>query len=179
MTQSIPSAPDLNPISIDEASLKILCSSTSWQTQMLKHPSFNSRNQVVECAENAFNSLNKQDWLEAFAGHPMIGDLSSLKKKYSQGANLSAKEQSGATTAPEQVLQKLITLNQEYVERFGFIFIVCATGKSAWEMLQLLEERIHRSPAQELEAASQEQKKITFIRIDNLLSTRNPQEKSA
>ena len=123
--------------------------------------------------------VNEQDWLEAFQGHPMIGDLNSLKKKYAQGANLSAKEQSGAASASEHVLNELLELNQKYVERFGFIFIVCASGKSALEMLQLLKGRINRSQMQELETASQEQKKITMIRIDNLIATKTQQENRA
>jgi OHCU decarboxylase len=110
-----------------------------------------------------------RDWLEAFAAHPRIG---AKKKAPSQGARAAAwskGEQRDAAAASKDVLQQLSKLNEQYFKKFGFIYIVCATGKSAEEMLELLELRVKRSKSKEIEAAAVEQSKITKLRIEKWL----------
>ncbi len=100
---------------------------------------------------------------------PAIGDVNSLKKKYADIQASASHEQSGAAQASEATLQRLKTLNDQYLDRFGFIFIVCATGKSADEMLALLEARIDNDRDEEIQNAAREQAKITHLRLETLL----------
>lgn len=101
----------------------------------------------------------------------MIGDVDSLRKKYASTKAMASGEQSGATGADEETLGELARLNHAYREKFGFIFIVFATGKSALEMLDILKGRIGNDRATEIRNAAAEQLKISFLRIDKLLGT--------
>jgi 2-oxo-4-hydroxy-4-carboxy-5-ureidoimidazoline decarboxylase len=103
--------------------------------------------------------------------HPRIGDVSKLREKYKATATWSSQEQRGVQEASEEVLQGLADGNREYEARFGFIFLVCATGKSAGEMLALLRERMNNEPEAELRIAAGEQAKITRIRLEKLLTS--------
>ncbi|MCA0934381.1 2-oxo-4-hydroxy-4-carboxy-5-ureidoimidazoline decarboxylase [Vibrio alginolyticus] len=156
-------------LSLNDEQLERICTSQRWQQEMNIRMPFDSADSLLRSAEIAFTKLKENDWLEAFAGHPMIGDLNSLKKKYSQGKDLSEKEQQSVKQATNDVLQELLTLNREYLDKFGFIFIVCATNKSAEEMLSLLKARINRSRDEELEQAAIEQQKISKIRMEAFL----------
>jgi len=122
-------------------------------------------------AEANWWSLDESDWLEAFTHHPKIGeDKAVLKEKFSSTASLSASEQSGINHASEAILDALVEQNANYHTRYGFIFIVCAQGKSAEEMLALLESRIHNPPEEELRIAAGEQAKITGLRLRKALT---------
>ncbi|MBD0786637.1 2-oxo-4-hydroxy-4-carboxy-5-ureidoimidazoline decarboxylase [Vibrio sp. Y2-5] len=156
-------------LELDDQALNKICTSQKWVSLVKAKMPFNGSSEFKNAAEEAFAELEEQDWLEAFSGHPMIGDISTLQKKYAQGKSLSEKEQGGVKNASDETLQQLLLLNQEYVEKFGFIFIVCATNKSADEMLSLLQERINRTRAQELHQASIEQQKISQIRMEAYL----------
>ncbi len=156
-------------LSLNDEQLERICTSQRWQQEMNIRMPFDSADSLLRSAEIAFTKLKENDWLEAFSGHPMIGDLNSLKKKYSQGKDLSEKEQQSVKQATNDVLQELLTLNREYLDKFGFIFIVCATNKSAEEMLSLLKARINRSRDEELEQAAIEQQKISKIRMEAFL----------
>ncbi|MEF1311243.1 2-oxo-4-hydroxy-4-carboxy-5-ureidoimidazoline decarboxylase [Vibrio mytili] len=156
-------------ISLSNEQLERICTSQRWQQAMIDAMPFDSAQAVFSGAESAFAQLEENDWLEAFAGHPMIGDLKSLEKKYSQGKDLSEKEQKNVQQASTEVLQELLNLNREYHDKFGFIFIVCATNKTAPEMLDLLKARINRSREEELHQAALEQQKISQIRMEALL----------
>lgn len=92
-----------------------------------------------------------------------------MKKKFSHD-KWAGKEQSGVDEAAEEIINQLAIKNQEYEKQFGYIFIVCATGKSASEMLQMLELRLHNAPEEEIRIAMEEQKKITHIRINKLFA---------
>ena len=113
-----------------------------------------------------WRSLDEKDWLEAFEGHHKIGDMDSLRQKYSASKRWSAHEQSGVDGAEETTLKSLQELNQSYFEKFGFIFIVCATGKSAEEMLAILKTRLPNDRETELRNAAEEQLKITLLRLE-------------
>lgn len=129
-----------------------------------------SRESLFEQAEVIWFACSENDWREAFDHHPKIGDINSLKKKYANTEALAASEQSGVSTATQDILERLAEGNRLYEEKFGYIFIVCATGKSAEEMLDILESRLPNSPDEEILIASQEQNKITLIRLDKLLT---------
>lgn len=145
------------------------CTAQTWVDGMLAARPFRDEEHLHKRAEELWPALSEADWLEAFEAHPTIGDVNSLKKKYADTLASASHEQSGAREASEATLQRLKALNDLYLERFGFIFIVCATGKSADEMLALLEARIDNTRNDELQNAAREQAKITHLRLETLL----------
>ncbi len=155
-------------LALDEQALAQICTSNVWIQAMQSQMPLDSSS-LLSAAQTAFDQLEEQDWLEAFAGHPMIGDISSLQKKYAQGKALSEKEQAEVQHATIETLQELLSLNQAYLDKFGFIFIVCATNKSADEMLAMLKSRINRTRTEELQQAATEQQKISQIRMEAYL----------
>ena len=145
------------------------CGSESWINKMISSRPFNTREELFEKSAEIWYSLEPADWKEAFEHHPKIGDLNSLKEKYSITKSIAANEQSGIDNADDSILRELSALNEEYEKRFGYIFIVCATGKSADEMLSVLKLRIRKSPETEIKSAMEEQNKITKIRLEKIL----------
>jgi OHCU decarboxylase len=131
---------------------------------------FGSDANVLLRAQRAASNMIESDWLEAFDAHPRIGDVDSLKKKYANTLKTAGSEQSGVAAADNNTLKRLAVTNETYFKKFGFIFIVFATGKSASEMLALLEERLPNDRATEVENAAAEQLKITLLRLRNLAS---------
>ena len=125
---------------------------------------------LLAAADHAWQSCTVADWREAFTHHPRIGDLNSLKKKFAGTAQWAAGEQSGVNSAGEALLQSLAAGNKAYEEKFGYIFIVCATGKSAAEMLDMLRQRLGNDPEKEIHIAMGEQQKITRLRLEKLLT---------
>jgi allantoinase len=128
------------------------------------------RPSLTTLSEDAFARFRREDWLEAFAGHPRIGDLESLRSRFASTAHLAAGEQAGTSSASDKVLRALAQENDEYERKFGHIFIVSATGKSADEMLGSLHRRLANPPALELEIAAGEQRKITRLRLAALVA---------
>ena len=122
---------------------------------------------LFEDAEEKWYECNPDDWKEAFTHHPRIGDISALRQKFSND-HFAGAEQSSVTTASDDTLKILAERNREYEEKFGYIFIVCATGKSADEMLEILNSRINNSPEEEIKNAMDEQSKITKLRLEKL-----------
>jgi 2-oxo-4-hydroxy-4-carboxy-5-ureidoimidazoline decarboxylase len=129
---------------------------------------FPSEADLFTAAEHVWRGLAREDWLEAFATHPRIGDVDSLRKKFAATAAWSAREQAGVAGASEEVLLALAEGNRAYEAKFGYLFIVCATGKTAEEMLALLHQRLGNTPEEELLNAANEQAKITRLRLDKL-----------
>jgi 2-oxo-4-hydroxy-4-carboxy-5-ureidoimidazoline decarboxylase len=123
---------------------------------------------LLEIAESNWYACEVKDWLEAFSNHPKIGDLGSLKEKYRSTAHLAAGEQASVNQASEKILQSLADLNKLYENKFGYIFIVFATGKSADEMLALLKARLQNDPEKEIGIAMDEQNKITRLRLEKI-----------
>ena len=148
--------------------LESCCASSAWVRQMTRGENFVSDANVVACAEQATKAMTESDWLEAFEAHPRIGDVSSLQKKYANTKATASKEQSGVDAADEATLKRLVAANEEYFNKFGFIFIVFATGKSAAQMLELLEQRLPNDRATEIANAAAEQLKITLLRLRKL-----------
>jgi 2-oxo-4-hydroxy-4-carboxy-5-ureidoimidazoline decarboxylase len=148
------------------ATLGACCGSSRWAARMVARRPFGSRDALLTTAGEEWWALSPDDWLEAFAQHPRIGDRASLAARFPATHHLSAREQAAVTDATEDVLAALADANQAYVDRFGFIFIVCATGKTANEMLELLRERLPNDRNTELRIAAEEQAKITELRLD-------------
>lgn len=148
--------------------LQKCCASPVWIEQMLDRRRFADDDSVINAATEIWWSLKHEQWLTAFAAHPKIGDPASLRAKYANTSHWANNEQAGVAAAAEQTLRDLAEYNQRYEQRFGYIFIVCATGKSAAEMLALLKGRIHNDAAAELQIAAAEQLKITLLRLKKL-----------
>jgi 2-oxo-4-hydroxy-4-carboxy-5-ureidoimidazoline decarboxylase len=144
------------------------CGSTRWVESMLARRPFGSDQQLFAVARDVWFALDEADWREAFAHHPKIGDRASLRERFPQTATLSEQEQAGVTDASDDVLDALADGNRAYEQRFGYIFIVCATGKSAAEMLALLRARLGNPPAVEIHIAAEEQARITALRLSGI-----------
>ncbi len=132
---------------------------------------FQTKEEVFAAAEEVWFKLLPNDWLEAFAHHPKIGDVESLRAKFASTRQWAEGEQAGVSEASEAVLQALAEGNTEYENKFGYIFIVCATGKTAEEMLAILQSRLLNDHAAELQISAIEQSKITKIRLEKLLNS--------
>jgi len=153
-----------------KAELTRCCGSSRWVEQMIAARPFKSVSELMTCSDDVWQYLAVDDWQEAFAHHPKIGDLSSIKAKFASTSAWAQGEQKGVASASDDVLEALAKGNSDYEQKFGYIFIVCATGKSADEMLALLQERLKNEPAHEIRNAMREQNKITRIRLEKLLS---------
>jgi 2-oxo-4-hydroxy-4-carboxy-5-ureidoimidazoline decarboxylase len=166
-------APVLNTLSREEAkeALKRCCGATRWVEAMLARMPFASHTAMYAAAVEIWAQLGADDYREAFSHHPEIGaNLDELRRKFAKTAEWSRAEQSSALGASEATLHALRDGNRAYRERFGFSFIVCATGKSAEEMLALLQTRLKHAPDLELDIAATEQAKITHLRLEKLES---------
>jgi OHCU decarboxylase len=146
------------------------CGSSRWVTRMLSGRPFASDAALHAAADEAWADLDRADYLEAFAHHPRLGeDMAKLRERFG-AADWAAGEQSGVAEAEEATLEALRAGNLAYEERFGFVFLLCATGKGAHEVLDRLEDRIGNDPAMELHIAAAEQAKITHLRLDKMAS---------
>lgn len=144
------------------------CGSLKWAKSMTQHRPFANVKQLIDWHMATSDHLSQEDWKEAFAAHPKIGEEKETIAS-GQAQRWSQQEQAGAAIASLQTRNALERSNQEYHERFGYIFIVCASGKSAEEMLAMLNERLRSDPARELLVAAEEQKKITQLRLQKLI----------
>jgi 2-oxo-4-hydroxy-4-carboxy-5-ureidoimidazoline decarboxylase len=125
---------------------------------------------LLATSDTIWRSLGEQDWLEAFQRHPRIGETSTERTASVQSSAWSAQEQQKAATGAEAVKMALKWGNREYEQKFGRIFIVCATGKSAGEILDILRRRLHNDEATELRQAAEEQRQIMHIRLKKWLA---------
>lgn len=132
------------------------------------HP-FASDAALFAAAEHFWSELEHEDYLEAFSHHPRIGeDPAALRARFAATASWSSAEQAGVLGADDATLEALAENNRRYFTRFGYIFIVCASGKSAAEMSSLLLARLDNAPEQELAIAAHEQARITRLRLEKL-----------
>ena len=161
----------LNGLSDKEANdvLCRCCASRVWVKRILGYRPFRDSLQIKLIADQIWFNLAEVDWLEAFRGHPKIGDVASLRKKYSSTVSWIKAEQSAVESASDEVFRDLEHYNEEYETKFGFIFIICAAGKSVEEILGALRARLMNSREQELRQAVIEQIKITHLRLEKLL----------
>jgi 2-oxo-4-hydroxy-4-carboxy-5-ureidoimidazoline decarboxylase len=146
------------------------CSSTAWVEKMLSLPPVEDLVDLFENAEECWYALTEKDWKEAFSNHPKIGDVESLKRKFAAD-QFAGGEQSGIIGASDQTLNALAEGNKAYEEKFGYIFIVSAAGKSAIEMLGILTARLRNKPETEITISMDEQNKITRLRLEKLFES--------
>jgi OHCU decarboxylase len=160
-----------NSLSAEDASseLEKCCGSKRWARELAARRPFSTFAELCTTAEAIWWSLQPADWLEAFRGHPKIGERTAVQHSSTQARQWSQQEQAGVNRNNQETIELLAKLNREYEEKFGYIFIVCATGKSSAEMLAILRERLDNDAATELPVAADEQAKITQLRLGKLL----------
>jgi OHCU decarboxylase len=144
------------------------CGARQWASAMVDRRPFASIVDLSEAADLAWNEMQEVDWLEAFACHPRIGERKAMHAS-AQSVAWSRQEQATAASASEQILSELAEGNVLYAERFGFTYIVCATGKSAEEMLAILQRRLTNDRDTELREAAEQQRQILQIRLGKWL----------
>jgi len=161
-----------NALSPEQAAEQILpcCGSSAWARRLSALRPLHEEGALFSASDEIWNQLQPSDWREAFSKHPRIGESKVPAAASSQSAKWSAKEQNGVGAAAESVQQALAAANREYERLFGRVFIVCATGKSAEEMLNILRQRMQNDDATEFQAAAQEQRKITNLRLKKWLN---------
>lgn len=150
--------------------LLLCCSSHTWLELMCAEAPFADEAALLAAARRAAARMVEADWIEAFRGHPMIGDVTSLGEAYRASKRWASAEQAGVQAADGEVLEQLARLNEAYAAKFGFIFIICATGKSASAMLEALQARIGLTREQEIANAAREQLAITELRLKKLVA---------
>jgi 2-oxo-4-hydroxy-4-carboxy-5-ureidoimidazoline decarboxylase len=144
------------------------CGSTRWADTMVAKRPLTTIATLSETADGDWFTMEENDWLEAFACHPRIGERKA--DETGQSASWSRQEQASAASAPEQILEQLADGNAEYAKKFGFTYIVCATGKSAEEMLAILMRRLNSDRQTELREAAEQQRQIMQIRLGKWLT---------
>jgi 2-oxo-4-hydroxy-4-carboxy-5-ureidoimidazoline decarboxylase len=145
--------------------LQRCCASTRWVERMLARRPFATRERLLDAAAQEWRVLQPADWVEAFSAHPRIGDREALRRRFAATRDLSEREQAAMNAVSEDVLAAFEEANAAYEARFHYLFIICATGRSAEEMLAALRARLRNDPADEILVAAEEQEKITEVRL--------------
>lgn len=173
MARSLSKLEWLNSLNADEAAKELLqcCGSKRWAAEMATARPFATLETLLARADDIWWSLDRSDWLEAFRSHPKIGEKKAADKVSAQSQQWSGQEQSGVAHASQHTVDSLAALNEAYEQKFGFIFIICATGKTSDEMLSALRERLQHDREAELPIAAAEQGKITELRLKKLLTS--------
>lgn len=163
----------VNSLTADEAARELLqcCGSKRWAREIANARPYATIETLLAKAHDTWWSLDPSDWLEAFRSHPKIGEKKAADKVSAQSQQWSGQEQSGVANASQDTVASLAALNEEYEQKFGYIFIICATGKTSAEMLSALRERLQHDPESELPIAAAEQGKITELRLKKLLTS--------
>lgn len=148
---------------------KQVCHSRRWVEELIALAPYGDLNDLLKKGARAWSKCGESDWKEALAGHPRIGEKA-------KGSNLSAKwskgEQSGAAKSEDdKVKTELLKTQEEYYQKFGFIFLICATGKSSEEILEAAVKRLGNTPQVELQTVAEEQSKIIHLRLEKLLKS--------
>lgn len=161
----------LNSLPHEEAEGELLkcCGSSRWAREVAARRPFGNGEELMNVADEVWRGLDARDWLEAFSRHPKIGERKAAAGQTRQERAWSANEQSGMSEADEAAREELARLNQVYAEKFGHIFIVCAAGRTAAEMLSLLRARLTNDAETEIGVAAEEQRRITRLRLQKLL----------
>jgi OHCU decarboxylase len=164
----------LNLLPAREAENELLkcCGSKNWARRMASERPFVGLAGLVEAAERIWWELEPANWLEAFHSHPKIGEQKAAAATAVEAQQWSEDEQSGIRDSAAQTIHELAELNRAYEEKFGYIFIVCASGKSSEAMLRILRQRLGNNPKEELRLAAAEQAKITALRLGKLIEGR-------
>jgi OHCU decarboxylase len=161
----------LNSLTAEDAAreLRQCCGSRRWAEQMSNARPYDTLEALTTHADRVWWSLTPDDWLEAFRSHPKIGEKKATDKVSAKSQQWSGQEQAEVSSAPQQTVDSLAELNRAYEQKFGFIFIICATGKNSEEMLAALKERLQHDSDTELRLAAAEQAQITKLRLKKLL----------
>jgi 2-oxo-4-hydroxy-4-carboxy-5-ureidoimidazoline decarboxylase len=161
-----------NSLPHEEAAREILpcCGSKTWAASMASKRPLREEPALLAASDEIWRGLGEADWLEAFKSHPRIGESRAEEAAQAQSSAWSEQEQQKAATADEAVKMALKWGNREYEHKFGRIFIVCATGKSASELLEILRRRLHNDEAAELQQAAEEQRQIMHIRLNKWIA---------
>ena len=163
----------LNALSAEEAESELLkcCGSTLWARRMIDARPFHDLDGLLQAADSVWWALDEEDWLEAFSRHPKIGEKKAERAQAEAARKWSEQEQSGTVSAAEETRDELAAANREYESKFGYIYIICATGKTASEMLAILKARLENEPDEEIRVAAEEQRRITHLRLQKLLES--------
>ena len=157
-------------IDLDEQALLQCCGSKRWAREMVQARPYQNVETLIAKANDIWWSLPSEDWLEAFRSHPKIGEKKAAAPVSDQSRQWSGQEQAGVNNASRETVDDLAALNRTYEQKFGFIFIICATGKTSEEMLSALRKRLDNDRATELSVAAAEQSRITELRLKKLVS---------
>lgn len=168
MNQSLNQINELSPQEAEAEFLKC-CGSDEWAKRMSNARPFSNSDELSSKADEIWWNLDEEDWLEAFRAHPKIGEKKAAAAQSAEAEAWSAQEQSESERAAAETKTALAEGNLEYERRFGFIFIICAMGRSAEEILAALDGRLSNDPETELRVAAEEQRKITQLRLQKLL----------
>jgi 2-oxo-4-hydroxy-4-carboxy-5-ureidoimidazoline decarboxylase len=154
----------LNALGTQEMCQQLMgsCHCNGWAHRVTSEAPFSSMKNLMSVCLEQWNEATEKEMLEAFSGHPQIGDMEALRNKYAETAG---QEQGQIVGADETILMLLAERNDDYLRKFGFIFIVCASSKSAAEMLGLLEARINNTRETELANGAREQALIMKLRL--------------
>lgn len=147
------------------------CGSIAWARELAARRPLQDEDSLFAASDEIWNSLSEKDWAEAFSKHPRIGERKAPTTAPVQSASWSEQEQRNVASAADAVRQALAEANREYERRFGRVFIVCATGKSAPEILEIVRRRLQNDDAIELKEAAEEQRKITNLRLKKWLES--------
>lgn len=160
-----------NQIPVSEAVEQVLscCGSKAWARALAARRPLPNETSLLAASDEIWNALGEQDWMEAFSKHPRIGERKAPAVALAQSASWSEQEQKSMAAAGDAAQQALAQANRAYEQRFGRVFIVCATGKGASEILDILRRRLHNDDATELREAAEEQRKITNLRLKKWL----------
>jgi 2-oxo-4-hydroxy-4-carboxy-5-ureidoimidazoline decarboxylase len=161
-----------NHLPTEEAVTEILpcCGSKAWANGMAARRPFSEEATLLAASDEIWRNLAEADWMDAFRSHPRIGESKTPQSAVNQSATWSKQEQKSVTAAGDAVKTALTEANREYERRFGHIFIVCATGKSGLEILEILRRRLENDKQTELREAAEQQRQITQIRLKRWLT---------
>jgi OHCU decarboxylase len=161
----------LNSLTAEDAAKELLqcCGSRRWTEQMSNARPYDTLESLTTHADRVWWSLTPDDWLEAFRSHPKIGEKKATDKVSAKSQQWSGQEQAEVSSAPQQTVDSLAELNRAYEQKFGFIFKICATGKTSDEILAALKDRLQHDSDTELRLAAAEQAQITKLRLKKLL----------
>jgi allantoicase len=167
-TRGIERLNELAPAQANKALLDC-CGSRAWVAAIVARRPYGSENDFFVAADAIWSGLSRRDWLEAFRHHPPIGAGKAAAQQSAEAKKWSAKEQSAAQQAPADTLAEMAEANFEYQSKFGYVFLICATGKSADDILASLRKRMPNHSKTEIQIAAEEQRKITRLRLDKML----------
>lgn len=164
---------ELNALPAKDAAelLHSCCGAAAWVSAMVARRPYKSEQELLDAADNAWKSATRNDWREAFEHHPRIGENQSTVQQAARARDWALIEQSRARLASSSVHDQMSLVNRAYEKKFGYIYVVFATGKTARELLDMARQRLKNDPETEIRVAGEEQRKITQLRLKKLIGT--------